>query len=210
MLVSVRIFNKFSKEFENVSLRKIFDNISNENYKQYSEKMDDVESERHSSENYPTYDPKKATKTPKHLTFTRDEYLTLVLHLFVSYIEVYRTNDLEKALLSDDNNPSSQSVNDQSYRRVHQKVENEKNHRLDFPKLMKDAKRLKIVAKDLATTDMLPVVPLLECQNVFLDPTELVRYQEDLEYLVKLKETVDQNVQFGDTFKKWRAAIKQL
>lgn len=208
MLVSVRILGKLSKDYENVSLRKIVESISSGSYKQYAEKKDDDASQRRSSENYPTYDPKKDKKISKHLTINRDEYLTLVLHLFKSYVEVYRTHDLKQSLLSDDMPASSTSDNEQ-YKNIHQKVLNEKNCRIDFDQLGKQWKQLKMSVKELASTDMIHVVPLVECQNVYLVPSEFVRYQEDLEYLDKLKELVDENVQLGDTFKHWRTAVSQ-
>lgn len=209
MLVSARILGKFSREYENVSLRKIAENISNGSHMQYAEKKGDDVSRRRRSENYPVYDAKKDKKTSKHLAINREEYLTLVLHLFKSYVEVYRIHDLKELLLSDDTATGSGS-NIGQYKNVHQKVQNEKNHRLDYGQIIKEWKQLKTTAKTLASTDMIPVVPLVECRNVYLEPSDLVRYQEDLEYLVKLKEIVDGNVQLGNAFKKWRTVVAQF
>lgn len=206
MLVSVRILSKFSKDFQNVSLRKIVDNILSGSYKQYAEKMDDDANRRRSSENYPTYDPKKDKKTSKHLTINRDEYLTLVLHLFESYIEVYRTHELKQSLMSDDKAVSGKLCNEQ-YKNIHQKVQNEKNHRMDFDQIAREWKQVKVAVKELANTDVMHVALLAECQNVYLVPSEFVRYREDLEYLIKLKEIIDENVELGDTFKQWRTAV---
>lgn len=208
MLISVRILSKLSKEFENISLRKIVDSISNESYMQYDDKVVDVEHRRHSDGQYPTYDPKKDPKSSKHLRINRDEYLTLILHLFKSYVDVYRTHDILNALLADDKDASKNADNKQ-YKQIYDKVDKERNHRLDFDGIVRDFKELKEKSNAFAASDVIPPTPSTQCQNVYLDPAEFHRYQDDLESLVKLKDLVEQNVHLGDTFKKWRTAVAQ-
>lgn len=208
MLVSVRILSKLSKEFENVSLRKIVDSISNESYKQYDEKVEDTTARRRSGDKYPTYDPEKNRKPAKYLQMHRDEYLNLILHLFKSYVEVYRTNDILAALLSE-NKGASKNFDYRRYKELLTKIEKEQNFDLDFDRMFKDFTKLKASTKEFASTDMIPVLPLVKCHNVYLEPSEFVRCQEDLENLVKLKEIVDQNVQLGEEFKLWRTAVSE-
>ncbi|KAG4069453.1 hypothetical protein HA402_001752 [Bradysia odoriphaga] len=208
MFISLRILNKFTKEFENITLRKIFDSISNESYKKYSIKMDVTASCQRKSDKYPCFDPKKDKRPSKHLTINRDEFLTLVLHLFESYIDVYRTPDLLQSLLSDNVDAVNNSNNDH-YEAVHGRIANEKNHRLDFDNIVKDWKQLKKNVNDLASSDKIPVAPLAECQSVYLEASEFVRCEEDLEYFLKLNELVEENVELGDSFKKWYTAVTQ-
>lgn len=210
MLISTRTLGKFSKEYEHVTLRKIVDNISSGSFKQYDVSVGHSPDRCRASDNYPTYDPKKDTKkTPKHLAINRDEYLTLLLHLFKNYFEVYRIHELQASLLTDANAAPDNEYHEQLYKNVHQKFENEKNHRMDFDQLFKDWKQLKATAKDIAATDMIPALPLVECKNVYLDPSEFPKYREDMDYLVKLKEIIEQNIQLGDSFKNWRTTVNE-
>lgn len=212
MLISLRILNKFTKEFENLTLRKIFDSISNETYKKYGVKLDDTgncsQPINHNNNGYSSYDPKKIKKSSKHLIINREEFLTLVLHLFESYVDVYRTHDILQSLLSDDADATTWANND-LYTTVLSRVNDEKNCRLDFDSIVKAWERLKMTTKDLASSDKIPIAPLLECQNVYLEASEFVRCEDDLEYLLKLNDIIQENNELGDSFKKWHTSVNQ-
>lgn len=203
MLITQRILSKFTKEFENVSVRKIFESISNESYKEYDEATNVSVSQRSDySGTYPSYDPKRG-KQSKHLLIDRNDFLTLTFHLFDGYVGVHRTPELLQALLSDAVAAPSYDSEREKYEKMFEKFENEKNHRLDFDQIVKDWNRLKLAAKKLAKSDAIPIVPLKPCHNVYLQASEFVRYEEDFVYLVKLNKIVEESVGVSEVFEKW-------
>lgn len=138
----------------------------------------------------------------------RDQFLILLLHLLESYVDVYRTHDLLRSLLAENVDAVNNSITEH-YTAVHKRVANEKDHPLDYDSIARDWTRLKADGKSLASTDNLPVAPLAECQSVYLEPSQFVRYEEDLKYLLKLNEIVEENVELGDSFKKWHTTVNQ-
>ncbi len=207
MLITSRILGKVTHQFENVSLRKIVDSITNKSYLQYAEKMDDTATRNRTKDTYPTYLPPQMNKKPsKNLPIDRDEFLTLVLHLFKSYLDVYRTHDLLAMLLSDN---VADVDHTKEFMKLQGKAQIEKSHRHDLHQINREAEQLRAAARDLASTDQIPVIPMTQCQNVYLEASDFVRLREDLEYLVKLKKMFDENVEVGDKFKLFRTAIIQ-
>lgn len=205
MLVSMRLLSKFTKDFEKISLKKIADNISNKVWMEYDERVDEVVHDVCVPEHYPTYEVTKPKRTPKHLVIYRDEYLTILLHLFESYVEVYRTHDVLELFLSDDG--TLNKSNNESYKQAKKRRTEEKNHSCDYEKIEKDWKQLNVAANEFATNDMIFIPKLVECQNVYVDPSVCVKYEEDLESIIQLKNIVDTDFELGDTFKKWHTSV---
>lgn len=206
MLTGSRLLSKFTRDFQTISIRKIFENIQNEVWMNYEETQINV-SEQSVTDKYPLYDPKQHKKVSKHLNMNRNEYLTLLLLLFESYVEVYRIHDLLEMLLSGDVIPNK--PNNELYRQEQKKGINEKRHRFDFVKLLKDWKYLNTASKECASTDMILLPKLIECQHLYVNLSLCLRCQEDLEYIIHLQEIIDQNSKVGDTFKEWRISIEK-
>lgn len=203
------MLNKFTKEFENVSLRKIVDSLESESYEQYDDKMiaESRRSNNSSNVTYPTYDPKNHKKASKHLNMNRSEYLTLIFHLCRSYVGVYRTHNLLHAMSTDEDDKLNIQMQERQFKSVHEKCELEKNHRVNYDLIMRDLNQLKSTAERLDATDRIPVAPFTPCQNVYLEPSDIVRYVEDLKYLVKLNKIIVENVQVGEAFKHWNEIV---
>lgn len=206
MLVAARLLSKFDKDFEKISLNTIHDNVSNESWMQYDEKVVDVFRGCGSDATYPTYDPAHNKKASRHLAMSSNEYLDILLHLFKSYVEVYQPHELLH-LLSEDVITES---NNEAYKLVIKKLANEKNHRFDFIKLLKDWKQLSDRVLKFADTDVIFVPKIVECQNVYINSPTCLRYEEDLENLIKLKETIETYVELGDQYKKWHSFISHI
>lgn len=174
---------------------------------QYKESVEDDVIRGCATDNYPTYDPAYNKQSKKHLAMSSNQYLDLLLHLFNSYMEVYQTHELLKIFFSEEEISNS---NNDAYKSAIKKSANEKNHRFDFKKLIKDWTDLSDKAIEFAKTDTILVPKLVECENVYIDPSICLRCEEDLEYLVKLKEIIEKNCKLNDHFEKWYSFISHL